>query len=353
MGRYRKPFTLYKRGKYWYYKTYDSEGYRTFGKTTGQTQKKLAEEYCMELLKMNRLGLSRLTLGDYTEHFFDDDSPFVKDRVRPLAFSSLRQHRQYLKLHILPTFRNTQIQDIGFSDLKNFRQNLIKKGFAANTINGIFQTFNQIMKYAYLDNKINKNPLQGFGTLPQAKNRDSFKRSEAIKVCRNAPSEIKDFITLIALTGMRFSECFGLTEGDLKKENDVYYIDLHQQLTELGYYTPLKTKGKRVIPIADCCVPLVHSQTVNHSFIKNHMKPVIRSIDGWKERGLCIHSFRHFFITDTKANGINSIFVESIAGHSLKGIEATYTNFHATDLKSIREWQEKLYRQITGEEKCE
>lgn len=346
MGRYRKPFTLYKRGKYWYYKTYDSEGSRTFGKTTGLTKKSLAEEYCLELLKLNQLGLSRLTLGDYTEHFFDDDSPFVKDRVKPLAVSSLRQHRQYLRLHILPTFRNTHLQDISFSDLKNFRQKLIKNGLKANTINGIFQTFNQIMKYAYLDNKINKNPLQGFGTLPRPNNRDSFKREEVIEICRKSPKEIKDFIILLALTGMRMSECYGLTENDIRKENDVCFIELSQQLTDLGYYTPLKTKEKRIIPIADSLVSLIHSQTVNHSYIKNHMKPIIRSVEKWQERGLCIHSFRHFFITDTKANEINPLFVESVAGHSLNGIEAIYTNFHAADLKSIRDWQDKLFSEI-------
>lgn len=104
MGRYRKPFTLFKRGKYWYYKTYDSEGYRTCGRTTGLTKKSLAEEYCLELLKLNQLGLSRLTFRDYSENFFDDDSPFVSDRETPLAHSTLRQHRQYLRLHIMPIF---------------------------------------------------------------------------------------------------------------------------------------------------------------------------------------------------------------------------------------------------------
>ena len=150
---------------------------------------------------------------------------------------------------------------------------------------------------------------------------------------------------------MRLSECYGITESDIKKEKDVCYIDLHQQLTDLGYYTPLKTKEKRIIPIADCLVPLVHQQSVNHSFIKNHMKPIIRSVGDWELRGLCIHSFRHFFITDTKANEINPLFVESIAGHSLNGIEATYTNFHVADLESIRNWQKKLYSEITGDKK--
>ena len=346
MGRYRKPFTLFKRGKYWYYKTYDSEGYRTYGKTTGLTKKSLAEEYCLELLKLNQLGLSRLTLKDYTEHFFDNDSPFVTDRIRPLAYSSLRQHRQYLRLHILPAFGDTLIQGISFSELKNFRQRLIKQGLKANTINGIFQTFNQIMKYAFLDNKINKNPLQGFGSLPRPNNKDAFKREEIVYICKNAPEEIKDFIALLALTGMRLSECYGVTESDIKKEDDIFYIDLNKQLTEIKTYTPLKTKEKRIIPLSDNCLHLIHKWTFNHAKIKHLMKPIIKSIETWEERKLSLHSIRHFFVTDTKAKGINPIFIEAIAGHSLRGIEAVYTNFHVKDLKSIREWQEKLYTEI-------
>lgn len=346
MGRYRKPFTLFKRGKYWYYKTYDSEGYRTFGRTTGLTKKSLAEEYCLELLKLNQLGLSRLTFRDYSENFFDDNSPFVSDRETPLAHSTLRQHRQYLRLHIMPVFAEKKLQDITFSDLKNFRQSLLKQGLKANTINGIFQTFNQIMKYAYLDNKINKNPLAGFGSLARPKNRDSFKRCEIVTICRNAPEEMQDFIIMLAMTGMRLSECFGVTQDDLKQEDGVYYIDLKKQLTDIGHYSELKTKQHRIIPVADCLLPLIHAQEKNHHQIKHAMKPIIRSCEKWQERGLCLHSIRHFFITDTKAAGLNPIFIESIAGHSLTGIEAVYTNFHAKDLESIREWQKQLYKEI-------
>lgn len=351
MGRYRKPFTLYKRGNYWYYKTYDSEGYRTSGKTTGQTRKKLAEEYCLELLKINQLGFARLTLADYSEHFFDDDSPFVTDRVHPLAHSSLRQHRQYLRLHILPAFGLRKLQEISFSDLKTFRQRLLREGFKANTINGIFQTFNAIMKFAFLDSKINKNPLQGFGSLPRPNNRDSFKREEIFYLCSQAPEGIKPFLMLLALTGMRLSECYGTTKADVRKEGDVYYIELTKQLTEIGSYTPLKNKEKRIIPISEKLLPMIQKWKFNHARIKHVMKPIIRSIEGWKERGLCLHSFRHFFITDTKAGGINPIFVESIAGHSLRGMEAVYTNFHAKDLESIIEWQEDLLNDFTCQNK--
>lgn len=346
MGRYRKPFTLYKRGKYWYYKTYDIDGYRTCGKSTGQTHKKLAEEYCLELLRLNQLGFSRITLSDYSSHFFDDNSPFVTDRITPLSHSSLRQHRQYLRLHILPAFGSRSLQEITYSDLKSFRQKLLKDGFKANTINGIFQTFNAIMKYAYLDNKIIKNPLQGFGSLPRPNNKDAFRRDEILYLCQSAPHEIRDFIILLSLTGMRMSECYGVTQDNIKNENGVLYIELKEQLTDIGYYTPLKTKERRIIPIADELVPLIHAQTCNHAKIKYLMKPIIRSIDTWEERKLSLHSIRHFFVTDTKAKGINPIFIESIAGHSLRGIAAVYTNFHATDLQSIRDWQRILYQDI-------
>lgn len=347
MGRYRKPFTLFKRGKYWYYKTYTPDGYRTSGNTTGQTQKKLAEEYCMELLKVNRLGLSVLTLGDYAAHFFDDGSPFVSDRAAPMSASTLRLHRQYLRIHILPKFAKRKLSDISFSELKAWRQSLVAAGYKPNTINGIFSTFAQIMKWAFLDGKIARNPLAGFGTLAREKTRDAFRRSEAVYVCRHAPSEVRDFVALLALTGMRFSECYGLTESDIREENGVKYIDLRRQMIG-GEYVALKTKDARQIPIADECARLVHSQTKNENFIKNHMRPVIRSVDGWLERGLCLHALRHFFVTDTKARGINPVFVESVAGHSLRGIEAVYTNFHAPDLRSIREWQSELYAEVCG-----
>ena len=157
---------------------------------------------------------------------------------------------------------------------------------------------------------------------------------------------MRDFIMLLALTGMRLSECYGVTQSDVKKEGDVYFIELTKQLTEIGTYTPLKTKEKRIIPLADCLLPLVHEWSFNHAKIKHVMKPVIRSVEGWEERGLCLHSIRHFFITDTKSSGINPVFVESVAGHSLRGIEAVYTNFHAADLGVVVKWQKELLEEI-------
>lgn len=69
MGRYRKPFTLFKRGDYWYYRTYDAAGYRTTAKTTGQKSKTAANNYCNALFKSNLLGIADITFGEYSKGF--------------------------------------------------------------------------------------------------------------------------------------------------------------------------------------------------------------------------------------------------------------------------------------------
>jgi hypothetical protein len=54
---HRKDFVLFKRGvtrggSVWYYSTYDSYGRRTAARSTGQTNKTLAERYCNGLMRV-------------------------------------------------------------------------------------------------------------------------------------------------------------------------------------------------------------------------------------------------------------------------------------------------------------
>jgi len=60
--------------KVWYYRTYDDFGNRNNGKTTGQTSKTKAENYCLELFRNNLLVPdSSLKLSQYIEqkNFFE------------------------------------------------------------------------------------------------------------------------------------------------------------------------------------------------------------------------------------------------------------------------------------------
>jgi hypothetical protein len=73
MGREKKEFSLYTRTmkdgrKVWYYRTYDEFGKRTTGKSTGQTSKTKAENYCLRLFRENTLvPNSSMKFSQYVE----------------------------------------------------------------------------------------------------------------------------------------------------------------------------------------------------------------------------------------------------------------------------------------------
>lgn len=74
--RYKAPFRLYRRrlldGTTVYsYRYYDEQGRGTAGRSTGQTQKALALQYVLELIKSGRLDSPReQTFGTYAENWW-------------------------------------------------------------------------------------------------------------------------------------------------------------------------------------------------------------------------------------------------------------------------------------------
>ena len=132
MGRYKKAFSLYKRGDYWYYRTYDLNGIRTSAKTTGCTSKGAAQIYCERLFKDGLLwtGVSKL-LSEYAKNFFNNDSAFVKDKQAQGKYSinTIKAYRAGLNTYIIPLAGRIRIADVNYSFLISMRQKLITQGF--------------------------------------------------------------------------------------------------------------------------------------------------------------------------------------------------------------------------------
>lgn len=346
MGRYRKPFTLYKRGDYWYYRTYDDDGYRTTAKTTGQTTKTNAMNYCNELFKKGLLNVASITLSEYADGFYDENSIYAKDRAVDIVPKTLKKRKRDFSKYVLPAFGNCRLSDITFSAVKKFRQKLTAS-LSNSTVNAVINAFSIVLKYALQDGKISKNPCMYLTALPVDRDKDSFKRSEIIAMCKNVPETYKTFFMFMALTGCRISEAWGVTKADLKNENGTYYIDLQRQRIKHYVYTPLKNKKPRIIPLAPECVCLLDEPfNFTRTDLYESFPLWIKDIESAKERKLTMHSVRHFFVTDTKAKNVNPLVVETIAGHSLKGIQSVYTNYHLEDLTPIIEWQKELYAEM-------
>lgn len=349
MGRYKQPFTIFKRGKYWYYRTYDARGVRTTAKTTGKTSKSAALNYLNMMFREDRLFHSDITFGEYSLGFFDKNSIWIKEKAHQLKESTRISYCGALN-NITPFLEKRKMIEITQTDLKRIRSELRKK-YVASHVNYIFIVTGIIFKQAYLDNIIQRNPFTFFDSLPRDLNvRDALTKEEIKNVYYSVKEEYRDLFLILALTGMRAAEGVGLIAEDVKiTDSGLNYIYLYRQ-RQREEYLPLKNNTPRNIPIIPELVPLIKGFSFQYpAFYKWTIKDIKKQKDAEK-RKLCVHSIRHFFITDSKASGINPLIVECVAGHSLKGIQQVYTNFNVDQLSEILKWQKKIYDYIKKED---
>lgn len=348
MSRYKQPYTLYKRGKYWYYRTYTPDGVRTSAKTTGQTSKPLAKKYCDDLFLSGMLWTSSRNFGEYAAHFYDDDSLYFKDRIEPVSRNTRVNYQKTMRTVLLPYFKDVRLCDITYSKLKQFRSHLIDEGYAPMSIQSIMSVLKHVIDTAYRDRLIPVNPYSLLEPLKMKQRpRDAFSVEEVRILYSSIIGEFKPTVLLLALTGLRISECIGLGWEDVKvSEAGTTYICIDKQLNH-GEYSSTKTKAVRDVPILPELADLIGFEPTRLSAFYRYFNPIKDTFRDAKARKLCIHSLRHFFITDAKAFGIQERKVEHIAGHvSHNKIERTYTHFKVDDVTEILEWQREVLKKV-------
>lgn len=350
MSRYKQPYSLYKRGNVWYYRTYSPDGVRTGAKSTGQTSKTAAKSFCDALYLRGELWTSDKTFGVYAKHFYDDDSLYFKDRVEKLSENTVKNYQKHFKNSIMPYFDKIKLCDINYSTLKKFRISLLEEGYSALTIQSILSVLKHVIQTAYRDRLIPINPFDMLEPLKLVhQERDAFTLDEIKFIVQNLDEEFSRQIIIMALTGMRISESVGVTLDDIKCGNKFEYINLTKQMNK-GKYKPLKNKNIRDIPIIPELKNFIGFDKTRVSAFYRNFVPIKNQIERADERKLSFHSLRHFFITSSKSENVNESKVEVIAGHSLKGITKVYTNFKVDDLTDILSWQEKIYGLLTAPE---
>lgn len=330
---YRRSYTLYKRGRYWYYRIYDGNGARV-AKTTGQTSKGAARLFCDELLKTDSLFSRSMTFFKYASGFFDDNSVYVK--ANSLKKSTVLGYRGHLEKRIIPYFKNYKLKDITYSVLLAYRSELAEK-YSANSVNSIMGAIKIICNSAAKDGLIHKNPFDGMHSIPVGIRADAFTEKELITFLGLVNDcNFRKFVMLIALTGLRIAEAVAVQESDYKVIDGIQCLHVTRQYYK-AEYTTLKNGSPRIIPIlpefAGCTTKYKNSML----YVK--LRYAFAQINKGRPIKLTVHSLRHFFITSAKSYGIQESKVEMIAGHSLKGISGVYTNFKATDLAEILKWQ--------------
>lgn len=346
MPRYKQPYSLFKRGKYWYYQTYDIDGKRTVAKTTGKTSKTEARNYCESLYLEGNLSYSRHIFKAYFRNFFDDNSPFVKDRPKPLSKNTLHNYRSKYKNSLLPYFGEYELQDITYNVLKEYRIGLLEK-YAPNSVVVDMNVLKLLLTSAYRNRAIKTNPfdfLEKYAII-ENQNKDAFVLEEIKQIYNRLDDlDFKKLFLLMALSGLRISEAVGARSCDVVKTEEVTYIDLKQQYLH-GEYQICKHNSGRQVPISPTLELCLNFPVKRLSTFYSVFTPIKNEYEN-ENRKLSFHSLRHFFATNSKSLGVPDIKVEYILGHRQRGTKAVYTNFRAVDVKDIVNWQEETIKKI-------
>ena len=351
MGKYRQPYTIYKRGKYWYFQTYDANGKRTTPKTTGKRTKIEARQYCDALYLADELTKSDILFNSFACNFFDPEGIYFKDRGKEAAGNTVRQYNKLTRNHLLPYFEGVKIADIDYIKLKNLRVEK-NRDYSANTVRSIMNTLNIILTAAYRNDIIKSNPFDKLERFRVEYNtRDTFTLDEVKLLYNNFSPEFKNLVLIMALCGLRISEALalGVGENEIKYHDNIRYIDLKKQLNK-NVLIPLKNNCKRPIPITKEIEQIINEGFNTSYFYCYQEFKKIKPLLNMDNRALSFHSLRHFFITNAKSCGVIESKVEFIAGHKIKGMAGVYTNYKIEDLTELLTWQEKTLKEIKSPE---
>ncbi len=184
-------------------------------------------------------------------------------------------------------------------------------GFAVNTLQVISRNPVKVLKSTYADKR--KKYVESADL--------------AAILSKKIPEAVKFAIRLIAETGCRTGEAFGITIHDLRPGE----VTINKQMSKTHTLAPLKNKEKgiRVCPISNC----LYSDLIAYYKTKDE-----QSLDGrifekridinrfFKDAGTSAHCLRHTHATDLVAMGINPVEAAALIGDTYQTFSNTYVH---------------------------
>jgi integrase len=295
--------SLYKRGIYYWYKTYhNGREVRRSLKTKEYSHAKLLCKKLDQDLFLNRAGISQAKPSPAVDQYIDA----LRPRCNPKYV-----HETNRKLRML-CHNVGKLESINASDITEF----LKGAKSKYDFNNTLAAFKAFFRWAVRSSLLVHNPTENIKKINiQERTRKALSPDEVKRVIWSAEKETLFPAVLLAIyTGMRKSEVLGLDWKDV----DFSEMKVTLHLT--------KSKRIRVIPMSDELVRAIKpfkqkSGSIcdlhNHRRIIKRIFKRAKAIGGW-------HILRHTFATTLLRNGVDIQTVCDLCGHSSIAVTARY-----------------------------
>ena len=270
--------------------------------------------------------------------------------------NTINGRKRLMKLLEQDRLGSCRIDSVKLSDAKEWALRMAEKGIAYSTISNDKRSLKAAFYTAIQDDCIRKNPFdfklntviedntQPKEPLTQAQEKELLDFVQGDKVYQ----KYYDELIILLGTGLRISECCGLTDTDLDFENRIINVD-HQLLysSEIGYYIekPKTESGIRQIPMTESVYRALQNVLKNRRgtsiivdgysnflFVGKSGKPKTAVLYNNMLRGLVKkynksrkvalpkvttpHTFRHTFCTNKANAGMNPKALQYLMGHA-------------------------------------
>jgi integrase len=359
----KRPFLLFKRGGYWYYRLADDKTFHT----TGQKSRSKAEAFVIEFIKSaETLRRQRhVSFRLYAEPFFVwDHCPHVR-RLHDEGKSVTRRHariqRQQLEKHILSDpFAGKRLSEITRADVLDLRSRLLAKNAPA-TVNKTLGLVKVIFREALYREETPRDPTTGVGRIKyRRKERGTFTVEELRALFPEhgyGPwRDVQDYTCfyLAAVTGLRRGEILVLRWRHV--DFDRCFLTVSEAWkggSEIGLP---KWGHPRLVPLSPRTIDKLHRLQAGSihlgpdDFVFCYDRGARLGETWWRKRfcaamdraginrqARCLtpHSFRHTINTIVRNSGHDPAKIRAVLGWMDEAVQDAYTHW---DLDHLKEW---------------
>ncbi|MBV5330352.1 MAG: site-specific integrase [Chlorobium sp.] len=381
--RYRQDYGLYRRktakGRVViYYTTYDAQGKRLPGRSTGKRTIGEARLYCNALMRTGRLIPERSrvpTFALFAEGWWLWDScPYLKRRRarRTLARSYADIARKVLENHLLPAFGERRLDAITDVEIEDWLTSRREAGSGSRSANLYLSILTVMLNEAVRQHLIAGNPAARVSKLKEEVYAvEILTQPEVLSLFPNQWKMVWDseeaYLAnkLAACTGLRIGEVVGLRGVDFMGS----YLAVRGQFTKYGFTDTKNHKGRNIPIPPGVALELARrkkergdgylfavvpgEEPVSKDTLNRQLRSALERIGIGEEerqrRHLTFHGWRHFFNTTLRSANVTDSKVRAITGHGSKAMTDLYTHYDTREFREVRRVQAAVLPEVRPE----
>jgi integrase len=269
--------------------------------------------------------------------------------VSPKTWSGYTQH---WKLRIAPRFGHVPVDEITRADVQAFVDGLTVGPWAKVST---LRLLRSILDLAHQDGRIHSNPALGVsaGRIPE-RERHRYLTAQEVQTLATACGDQGDVVTVLAYTGLRWSELVGLRVKDVDLvARRLYVRRAAPEVEGCIVIGPPKTRaGIRTVPLPQVVVDIlarrITGRALDEPAVTSPNGAMLRS-NNWrrhthwnkalKKTGLApltIHDLRRTYASLARKSGADLRYVQKTMGHSTPTVTANiYSDLYADELDQV------------------